>query len=87
MNNKPFGFIFKKPSRYVAHKLDEICKEEGGYGFLEFESTELCPLLSFNKEFSYQGWFSCPKNENTSYIQHRVSMRVEAECHIHLVAY
>lgn len=49
MSEHMWGLTREKPSRSKARELDRICREAGGYGFVEISNAP-----------GYLGWFSGP---------------------------
>lgn len=68
-----------KPSRKAAKKMDQICKEEGGYGYTEINVKEGTTLGINNGQ--YQGWMSGPNRGSPfdSELAARVDARIIRE--------
>ncbi len=58
MSEYLWGITHKKPSRKEAARMHAICREEGGYGFVEVNVIKGTVPSINNGE--YAGWFSGP---------------------------
>lgn len=80
MSEYMFGMTKIKPSRSKVKKMEKICREEGGDGYVEVNVKQGdCPGI--NNGY-YQGWFVGP-NLGAPFDQQlakRVGDRVEKEC-------
>ena len=53
-----FGITHEKPTKAEAARWDRICKEEGGYGFIEVNRRR--GEDPGTNHGAYQGWFTGP---------------------------
>ena len=58
MSTNMFGITRDMPAQETADRWDEICREEGGYGYIEVNRTRNEAPGINNGE--YQGWFTAP---------------------------
>jgi len=71
----------RKPPRKIARAMDRICREEGGYGFVEFNVREGSKPDTNNGQ--YLSWLEGP-NRGAPFdgdLQRRVTDRIKRELH------
>ena len=79
MSEYMFGICKAKPTLAQAKRRDQICKEEGGWGYTEVNRRRGSnPGINHGE---YQGWYSGPNRGNPfdDRLARRVMDRVSAE--------